>query len=560
MDKKIKNLYIVLILLLTIGSCFLFYRTRLAQIINPEDYIRSCTDFGQYFIEIKDYTSGDKITDLMKVAEEPWFFLIASSFVRITGISERSVLSIFSMIMYCLTSFIVAILPMKIIRQKKNIYCLWILSVLIYISFYWNINAQIAGIWRQILSQMYILLVLLISFYANNYKTRLIGGLFIGMCIISHTFSMITILGTYACLIFFNLIFGKKKYEELKKNVIILLLWIILTLPYVYYVYLGYIHNYAIYLFEYMTWLNIKTVAWVVEGTNDYTEYLGEKNTGFNFLGPKANTISPLLFYYLNFSSVIIVLLSNLKKLTISLNNDTYRVYFLVILLYTSMKIDFATRGLLTLELVILPIVILAIEICKNWKLNKILNIIGIFFIWFLSISNLIITKNYTKNISQDKSISYIRDNFSHKNNVYFMSNTTCTADLMSEIGVNNGLNYHLKLTTAQEDKANGELDFTRVLRITSNNVRFLEQRPILFEFFRDKDVYIVITERDGQVLLNRIKLWEYPLLNKPYIELIYSNTEKNASIKYIFRVKKNEINYTDNPNYIYENMNVAPE
>lgn len=99
--KKIKKYIHILIIFLIISSCLLIFRTRLVQIFYPEDFLRSCSDFGQYLIEVQDYSQGDKkIKDLLKVAEEPGIFLLSSQLVRVAGITEKSVLPILSILMY----------------------------------------------------------------------------------------------------------------------------------------------------------------------------------------------------------------------------------------------------------------------------------------------------------------------------------------------------------------------------------------------------------------------------------------------------------------------------
>jgi hypothetical protein len=71
MHNKANIIYKIFIILIVLSSCLLYFRTRLEQLASPEDYIRSCTDFGQYLLEVQEYTQGTNIIDLMKVAEEP---------------------------------------------------------------------------------------------------------------------------------------------------------------------------------------------------------------------------------------------------------------------------------------------------------------------------------------------------------------------------------------------------------------------------------------------------------------------------------------------------------
>ncbi len=104
-----------------------------------------------------------------------------------------------------------------------------------------------------------------------------------------------------------------------------------------------------------------------------------------------------------------------------------------------------------------------------------------------------------------------------------------------------------------------GKLDFTRIVQATRNNALFLERAPVLFDFVENNDVYVIFTERDWQVL-PKITAKNFVLLEKPYMELIYSDTSKESTIKLVFRVKKDMVTFTDTPNYLTENMDIIYE
>ena len=94
---------------------------------------------------------------------------------------------------------------------------------------------------------------------------------------------------------------------------------------------------------------------------------------------------SPIYFYYLNYSPLILILISSLSNLNKSINNNLYKVYFLIIILYIALKIDFSTRALITLEAIILPLALLSLD-KKSGKILMSCQIIMIFLWGFLSV------------------------------------------------------------------------------------------------------------------------------------------------------------------------------
>lgn len=92
-NMKKQNIYYILALILIFLSCFLYFRTHISKILYPNDYFLSCTDFGQYLIEVDDYSQENKyFRDLLKVGEDPGFFIIASNLLRISNIPLGSIL------------------------------------------------------------------------------------------------------------------------------------------------------------------------------------------------------------------------------------------------------------------------------------------------------------------------------------------------------------------------------------------------------------------------------------------------------------------------------------
>ena len=328
---------------------------------------------------------------------------------------------------------------------------------------------------------------------------------------------------------------------------------IIFTIFYLYYVFWWY-KDYAIYIFGNVTWLDIKINEGFIGSTSYYTQFKGEKSTGFNFFWGTMNT-SPIYFYYLNYSPLILILISSLSNLNKSINNNLYKVYFLIIILYIALKIDFSTRALITLEAIILPLALLSLD-KKSGKILMSCQIIMIFLWGFLSVWKWIINENYTTNVSQDTSIQFIKEHFSNKKNVLFLGSNYCTIDLLSGIEINTALNYHLKLNSTGGPKTENQVDFARAAHVSYNNFNFLERDPVVHTLFKDKDIYMVITVRDRDIL-KKIADKKYNLLQKPYAEIIYTNTDKKSIIKYIIQIKKEYIQYTDSRDYIYKNLNI---
>ena len=126
----------------------------------------------------------------------------------------------------------------------------------------------------------------------------------------------------------------------------------------------------------------------------------------------------------------------------------------------------------------------------------------------------------------------------------------------MSGIEINTALNYHLKLNSTGGPKTENQVDFARAAHVSYNNFNFLERDPVVHTLFKDKDIYMVITVRDRDIL-KKIADKKYNLLQKPYAEIIYTNTDKKSIIKYIIQIKKEYIQYTDSRDYIYKNLNI---
>gem|GEM_PF-3021399 len=78
MKNNIK--YNIFALLLALASCLLFYRGNINKLFYPDNYFRTCTDYGQYFIEVKDYlVENTYFKDLFKVGQDPGFYAVTSN-------------------------------------------------------------------------------------------------------------------------------------------------------------------------------------------------------------------------------------------------------------------------------------------------------------------------------------------------------------------------------------------------------------------------------------------------------------------------------------------------
>ena len=130
-----KRLYLSIAIFLIFLSCLLYFKGHLPKLYSPDQYYLACTDFGQYFIEIKDYLHEDKnYLELLTVGEDPGFFMIVSNFLKITNVPIQNVLTLSSMFMYCLNGLCIFLLSTQNSIKKKNL--VGLVSILLYISLY----------------------------------------------------------------------------------------------------------------------------------------------------------------------------------------------------------------------------------------------------------------------------------------------------------------------------------------------------------------------------------------------------------------------------------------
>lgn len=529
-----KNIYVLLLIFL---SCLLYYRTHINKIFYPNDYFLSCTDFGQYLIELKNYSRENTYyRDILTVGEDPGFFIVASNLLRITNIPDQSILSILSIFMYCLVGFILFLLGVKL--ANKNRFFVWFICVLLYISLNWNINANYSGIWRQIMGHLFFLLFLFSFYHRKNKWYIVIWIIFLSMSIITHRIFFVTWSATLFGMLVYSYFYDKKDFN---KNIYFIFITLFLCAPYfIYFV------NYVLHFIDYLL-INKNTEQFVW-----YQKYKGPKYLGYSFYWPNDGT-TPILQYFYSQGYMLIATSAFLKKTF----KNFYWIYifvFLFLLCYVSLKIDFSARFLLIFELIIIPIA--AINFTSYSRHQKLLIIASIFLVWFNMISGVRLQRIASQRIDMNEWIKFLTDHVDKKSN-HFIMGTVCTGDLMSQLGYSNHFSYNMSLYRVREAKANQELDFGDLQDLVLANIYYLKKDWKLLDFFKNKAVYIVFIDQDiAEVDL--IKKWRSDLLNKPYISLIYPNDSSIPwiwKIKYIFKINNNLISYADVKTYFSQNV-----
>lgn len=541
--EKHKNIiYNLVACILVISSCFLYFRSHLDRILYPDKYILVCSDFWQYLSELEEYwIENSHLIDLLKVGEEPGIFMVATNLSRISNIPSWSILTLLSMIMYCMISISIFAISKKI--DTKHWDLCGILSILIYFSLYWNLASHMSGIWRQMLGNTFLIMLILIGFYEHKKRFWVIWSIFLSMCIISHRFSWIIGIGTFILWILY-LIYKRK---NIKKYLLVLLVASILCLPYIF-VFFEYIKHFMEY----------QALLWDKNNAEDFIKTTNSDSLWYSFYwGDKRNYI-PILHYIFYQSWVIIVWLAFLKKSLTKIRNITYLCSLILIISYISYKFNFSLRALLSFEIILVPIV--WINIFSNyWRQIRILVFAWIFLLGMLMVWKSILSNIRTKNIESDKGITFLREKIQKDENHFFMG-SSCTSDLMSQLHVTSFLNFHMWLHNMNEKKKNWEFDMYDVEKITKLNIEFLWKNGVLLDFFNDKNTYIIFTDRDW-VNVKWIQSGQSSLLWKEYLKMIYPeniNKPDEWMIKYIFEVNKNLINYANALDYLYKNINIS--
>lgn len=540
---KNKIFYNFIALLLIVWSCFLYFKGHLPRILHPDKYYLACTDFGQYFIEVEDYLrESTNYRDLLKVGEEPGFFIIATNLWRVANIPSQNLLTLFAMFVYCLVGLCLLILcRQKSLQNQRGEHITWIICLIIYISLYGTVESFVSGIWRQTMWTFFFLVFLISRNYPSSKWYTIVGIFSWAMLIFTHRIFTI-IGGSIFIFILLRSFFQGKK--EIKKNLYFLIAIIFLCLPYI-----TLFYGYIIEFFNYKQKIILEwdQTRW------DFTLYQSAKYLWWSFFGQ--NDGRTAIVHYLFYQSYIVIACIGFFSNTFQKFTKVYVFTLLFLFAYVLDRFDFSVRVLLIFEIIMLPII--AVNMSINYtKYVKILLVVGIFLLWFLTLSKSLLRRPPAAR-EFDDGINFLINTVNKKEKHFFLG-SACSWDLLSQLSFTSYFNIHMSLYNMVEKKKKLEPDLADAGVYTNLNLIFLKREGIMFDFFKDKwALYIIFTEKDrAEVAL--VKSGQSNLQTKEYLTLIYPQTYLLPwawIIKYIFKINTDLIKYTDTRTYIMENI-----
>ncbi len=533
-----KRIYTSIIVFLIFWSCFLYFKEHLSKIFHPNEYYLACTDFGQYIIELRDYMEDDKdYSELLKVSEDPGFFMIASNFLKITNVPIQSILTLSSMFMYCLVGFCLFLLSLQ--GSSRNKYLVGMIGVLLYVTLFWTIQSYISGIWRQIMGTVFFLVFLISQKYPNSRSYMIIGTISVVMAIMTHR---IFLLVCSASLLFILLqwLFLSKKIH--KKNIcfVVIIVWLILP-------YFLLFSGYALHLFEYNQSLKL---AW--DQMRWYFALQGpSKYLWWSFFWPKDDNTA--LVHYLLYQGYIFIAFIAFWKKSIKKINKLYIFTLLFLLAYVSFRFDFSVRILLVFEIIMIPVIAQNIFFNYSRYINLFI-LVSISLLSFILLSPKVFKWSPVRPI--DESISFLLNNIDRNERHYFLS-TTCGADLLGQLDLTNFFNFQMPLLGMRQKKADNVPDVYELWGITRTSFIFLKRDKIMFDFFKDKGRLFIIFIKNDKVEVDLIKTGASDFLGKDYLHLIYPqhySVPWSWIVQYIFEIDTEKIYFTDTKQYLQSN------
>ena len=124
----------------------------------------------------------------------------------------------------------------------------------------------------------------------------------------------------------------------------------------------------------------------------------------WSFYGPRDNRTA--LMHYIFHQSYVFIIFVSLFRKSLKKTHTLYAFLVIFLLVYLSIKFSFWMRILLTFEIIIIPILWKSLFLNRDSALFKILMIIGIFFLWFSTLSKWLLKRAQVKHI--DSSISFL--------------------------------------------------------------------------------------------------------------------------------------------------------
>lgn len=528
-----RRFYTFFLFVIALMGALIYFREYISAINEGFwNFILTCGDFGQYSYEALTYFRQKFIFNILVPDKEPGIFLVTTILTHIIWLSSSVSLLLVTFISQFISLFVIWSLGRKLTWRKLY----WIIGILVAVTAFQLSYVYLQLISRQLFSTTFLLLASNIYFFSQKTIPRIfLISLFLSMSFISHRFGGIIALGA----IIFWLSFRAIKFHKVNYSYLITIFIIILmTLPFIY------------FLWKYAFIVNNS------KGDIFLSELLNfKKNTfnwGFSYLASSSEINEvPLVHYFFYQPFYLIFVCAHLLRLVKYLKkwNLLFIDIFLMLLIYSLIKVTFSIRSLVSFEIFLIPIIALSFYLNKN-KLYKLLIFFLFVLIWIYWVSWRI-PMTFNKVILKDSSISYIQTNFEPGNDI-FLSLNRCDSEILTQL-------FYL----TSENLGNDNLDwinyiwekdilsyaFAKVIAQRNYNT-LISGRPYLHEIFRWKGVYIFFWKYTNQLVINSLKNRSHPIFQVPYFSLVYEDPQAKI-VRYIFKLDISKMNFFDNGYYL---------
>ncbi len=500
-------------------------------------YIVRCADFGQYTSEVIKYAKkgGINLYETIETGKEPWLFLITTPLNYIATFQDRANYVVVDLLIRLLTLLLFFIL-VKRVTWSATIAIIGL--IIIATGFLWNTGVYILTT-RQSLCNFLLLIFASTPFFTKSIWTkRTIMGIILAWVLFSHRI-WILFIGLWSVLLALYYIVTKK-YKEFKEMIIVILIGILLSLPFLLMFYESAVNSFSEYLNRYIR---------ISQGTQEILFESSISNIGWvSFLRwINQSAMIPIWEYILYQSHMFIFLLCIIdrKRIWILLSvNPIFFTMVLAIFLYICGNFIFWTRILTTFEIFIAAFAFLVTT--KSIMKRRSFLFIIIIAINIISLSNKITNPRIFK---LDSSIIALKEIIKTENT--FIIWPHCIQDLWAQLWYQSAPSYSwLKMVNIKDQRDAWVLTYNELEWWSTTLSNSIFTKPYLPELLKEKDIYIIFGTRFGQNL-SELNSKSEKYFKSPYVDLVYRNTSSGDVIKYIFKVKNKEITYFEGKSYI---------
>lgn len=532
MEFARKKIWILILSGLFVAFFFRGYLDAFQNNIN--NYVFSCTDFGQYLSDIRNYKKeGVMLKEAVEVGREPHLFLLTSTWQRIAGVGDDLSLIWLTAMFFLLTILTAYIFLLKITGDTRICF---IGTILIWFAFLqWH--AFTFHNTRQLLWQLF----LYILAYSATFFPRkiLVNGFLLWGCMLTHRLSMLF----WGWMLLLSIPFNKK---NIKGFVWTLIFWFVITLP-----------NTYLNLWSFLdtiTWY-VDVLSWKINTIWEVRKVPKEEMFWWSWITRGGDIEKIPLWTYVKLVPVFIVfILANFKR-TFFLYRKTkvVNVLFLIIFSYISARLIFSNRVLIWLEWITIFFLVLNLKAAPKWPYKSIL------VSWLIFFSFVIINKNghliqrkVMYRVDTDKSVQFLK-NRGDGNGYYFGSH--CTSDLLWQISMPSAYNSIRIPVFGMTWIGKTDINFYTFADISWYWPKAFMEKPYVHELLKGKGIFTVLSKKLGDWdFISKIEKGQLNYDIEKNAELIYKWSWDDV-FNYIFEIKKEKIKFYDSKNYFDLNI-----